>query len=449
MIFYFDRLDPDWSGHNFLSCRDTNSSGIGRFGVSPLASLIVRRAYTKEYGEGHPIYSKVKTFSTFRQFRGNYILPVSVGHDPSEWCGQDSKGNGANSLYPDRKNLFAHLSTQQLADIRANKMFLMLDQSHEGYHVPWLWEWFHNSCDLYKINPTQILYVTGDLESKNKYNDWVKANKIVNKILVVPHAHFEIQIYEVSTKVAAPSLRDHYDFKIKKLKDIKLYNALQKRPRSHRYWLIKNIIENGLLEDGINTSNDYDLLQTHINGLIENSASFEKVKKFLPLNSNFNNQEKQVFESGDCGFFLEKLNEDIMLNTWLTVVSEASFSDSDNQCFISEKTFKPIACHHPFIIYGNKHSLDNLKKLGYKTFSPFINEEYDRLSTWDRLDAIIKELTRLKAMSETDRLKWFFKMKPILEHNKKTLADNYIKKTPASILELSRHFWKNDVQRAN
>ena len=36
-------------------------------------------------------------------------------------------------------------------------------------------------------------------------------------------------------------------------------------------------------------------------------------------------------------------NEEIMLDPWLTVVSEASFGDSEGECFLSEKTCKPIA----------------------------------------------------------------------------------------------------------
>jgi len=45
--------------------------------------------------------------------------------------------------------------------------------------------------------------------------------------------------------------------------------------------------------------------------------------------------------------------------------------------FITEKTFRPIMAKHPFIIVGRPHILKHLRDIGYKTFSPFIDESYD------------------------------------------------------------------------
>ena len=126
-------------------------------------------------------------------------------------------------------------------------------------------------------------------------------------------------------------------------------------------------------------------------------------------------------------------NEQIMLDTWVTIISEASFGDSEHECFLSEKTFKPIACYHPFIIVGNKNSLYRLKELGYKTFSPFIDESYDTLNTWPRMEAITKEITRINRMSLTDKVEWFHNLKPILDYNYKLLKSRS-SRSPSSYL---------------
>ncbi len=68
-----------------------------------------------------------------------------------------------------------------------------------------------------------------------------------------------------------------------------------------------------------------------------------------------------------------------MLYFWCTVVSEAQYNDSQKSIFLSEKTFKPIACSHPFQILGAKGSLKELRKLGYLTFENLFDESYDEL----------------------------------------------------------------------
>jgi len=45
--------------------------------------------------------------------------------------------------------------------------------------------------------------------------------------------------------------------------------------------------------------------------------------------------------------------------------------------FITEKTFKPIAYHHPFMIYGVTGTLARLRELGFETFDNLFDESYD------------------------------------------------------------------------
>jgi hypothetical protein len=47
--------------------------------------------------------------------------------------------------------------------------------------------------------------------------------------------------------------------------------------------------------------------------------------------------------------------------------------------FLTEKTYRPMASLRPFIIVGAWHTLDFLKKIGFKTFSVIIDESYDNI----------------------------------------------------------------------
>jgi hypothetical protein len=58
---------------------------------------------------------------------------------------------------------------------------------------------------------------------------------------------------------------------------------------------------------------------------------------------------------------------------------------------LSEKIFKPISNLQPFLVIGDYLTLAELKKLGFKTFSPFIDESYDNeRDSYKRMELIEK-----------------------------------------------------------
>lgn len=64
--------------------------------------------------------------------------------------------------------------------------------------------------------------------------------------------------------------------------------------------------------------------------------------------------------------------------------------------FVSEKIFKPLAYHHPFIVYGTPGSLAYLHSLGFETFGHCIDESYDVETTvMAKLEKILAVLENL------------------------------------------------------
>lgn len=111
--------------------------------------------------------------------------------------------------------------------------------------------------------------------------------------------------------------------------------------------------------------------------------------------------------------------------SYFSVVSETTFYYKDsltNSRFLSEKTFKPILFKHPFILVTVPKSLRVLKKLGYRTFSPFIDESYDEeVNDNVRMLLIAKEIERLCNLTETELETFLISVKEICEHNYNTL----------------------------
>lgn len=66
--------------------------------------------------------------------------------------------------------------------------------------------------------------------------------------------------------------------------------------------------------------------------------------------------------------------------------------------FITEKTYKPIAHQHPFMIYGQSHTLARLHDLGFETYENLFDESYDHVAsavstvTDKKLDIIINNV---------------------------------------------------------
>lgn len=103
----------------------------------------------------------------------------------------------------------------------------------------------------------------------------------------------------------------------------------------------------------------------------------------------------------------------------------ASYSRSFAPSSITEKTYKPIACAKPFIVFSTPFFLDDLRKLGYKTFSPYIDESYDEeVDNQLRLDKIVNEIERISNLTEEEQTELLNNLSAVLDHNIKLLKSS-------------------------
>ena len=96
---------------------------------------------------------------------------------------------------------------------------------------------------------------------------------------------------------------------------------------------------------------------------------------------------------------------------------------------ISEKSYMGIRNGQPFIIFTTTGGiLEHLKKLGFKTFHPFIDESYDskNLTYEQRYRLLLNESKKLCEISEEEMKYKYDKMRDIIEHNLNILENNLI-----------------------
>jgi len=72
---------------------------------------------------------------------------------------------------------------------------------------------------------------------------------------------------------------------------------------------------------------------------------------------------------------------------------------------ITEKTNKPIACCKPFIAFSTPYFLEDVRQLGFETFSPYINESYDlETDNHKRLNMIVDEIEKIVNLPSNEYL---------------------------------------------
>lgn len=89
--------------------------------------------------------------------------------------------------------------------------------------------------------------------------------------------------------------------------------------------------------------------------------------------------------------------------------------------FVTEKTFKPVAFRHPFVVAGQSGTLDFLHRLGFETFENLWDESYDQILDWrQRCDAVINNVLSYRPCA------WDSITKQKLDHNHHRFFDQQL-----------------------
>jgi hypothetical protein len=184
-------------------------------------------------------------------------------------------------------------------------------------------------------------------------------------------------------------------------------------------------------------SREYRL--TFVNMLINHDLVEHCDIKFNPVCNNvhytqhqWQNKQLQVFKNNLENFY-ELNNADSSasadysssdyLRSAIEVVLETLFDDQRHH--LTEKILRPIATGRPFILASTQGSLLYLKSYGFKSFSPYINEEYDNVADPIlRLKMITAEMKRISVLSPNEKINLWTKLYQIADYNKQLFFSN-------------------------
>lgn len=335
--------------------------------------------------------------------------------------------------FPYNKKMDEIVSDLILTNKKNQDTKIIFDNAHEGHTIS-CFGGIHYFIDKLNLNPKLCYFTTGGMQAQEFYNKWCKERNIeeskkINIIVILPWER------HVKRRTEDPS---KFKFEIKK-KD-KLFLCFNRMSRLHRIALLGLFYENGLFEKSYYSfatelwGTPLTEILSHIKhyfpenyaAIIENQINQHMSDMPLKLNSDGIN-ENPNFVKNDDYIFYDNSYFSIVTETFFFKTPESNvYTLDENSIFFSEKIFKPIICKHPFIIASRPRSLEYLRKLGYKTFHPYIDESYDLIENdSERLLAIVRETERLSAFTDDQWIEWQTSVAAIVEHNCSTLLNKH------------------------
>jgi hypothetical protein len=254
----------------------------------------------------------------------------------------------------------------------SNFKIVFIDEKEGGFFHSDLF--FKKLYELYTniglSNSEQIIYITNSASITEEYNNFLQINGISNfmkvdtlDFYILSDAGYNIENYINLTSSKYTTILDrNVSYSIPNVDELdkkrtKYFLSLNRNSgRLHRPKLVLELIKNNLFDKGL-----ISLLKSEEFERFANENGNELYKEFIadryPFVVDYDDAE---LVSDMHNFFTKK---DMWMDTYFSVVSETSASD--DWCFITEKTVRPMIYYHPFIVWGNPGTLNRLRKLGY------------------------------------------------------------------------------------
>lgn len=193
-----------------------------------------------------------------------------------------------------------------------------------------------------------------------------------------------------------------------------------RKNRLHRVNLLEKMLELKPMNSDIVFLKDWNGIQTK--DLFTNKDLYNSIDTYVRKNNDL--------QPGENGAYVPSYN--LRYNIALEVISETRMESIIGEIFFSEKTYRPIRAGQLFLLQGQFNAVDELRKLGFKTFDNVIDHSYDNIKDESkRTDALFNELKRLHNLS-TDEWHdmWITTYNDRLfnqQHSRQTIQDWYHK----------------------
>lgn len=353
-------------------------------------------------------------FGKRSNFIGRYVYPIKVTPHFARFTGVDKIGSKLNGEF-----FWKHISAEVLDDVRSGCALIFLDWGQENFIERQEYIDFHNGLKNSGIPKSQIILAINSFNAKAVYEEWFPEDErcieVHNFPFLISHMsyhyteHADWRLTEESFRQSRNTIRqDYFIYPIR-------------RARDHRIALLHKLASDGILEKG-----DWSCLDKVG---IEHGLHMSSTHQFTDLDQERLTQlhdqiPRPLREEPDSNYLnvagWADRHSRQSENSYFYIASETYVHGVYKS--LTEKIFKPLINFQPFIFLAFPGALNELRRLGFKTFSPFINEDYDNeQDLYTRMKMISDEISRLCSMSKEDIHNWYWSMEEILIHNHRHL----------------------------
>ena len=297
---------------------------------------------------------------------------------------------------------------------------ILLDYSMEGFGDEVFGDLYNWSCQHNLQN--RLIYVSGDLNIKENYINWCCRNRVHPAMHAAFYGYFAVWASRHLSATAQSAMR-------------RRFMSLNRRPHYHRIMMMtilqrRSLIDHGTIsmpadfrEPDIGWAKDQwdlkrlweELKDLQIGFLDRYESDFQELCKRLPLIA-----DRTDFETNHALDF----NTDLYSEHPINLITETlCFTTS---AFVSEKIWKPMAAGQIFLVLSGPYYLRGLRKIGFKTFAPYINEDYDdETEPIARANLVARELKRLVSMNNQEFIDMLKYCNAAIEHNRNLIVDQH------------------------
>lgn len=393
-------------------------------------SLSQSYTYLKQHCFRHMVELEENSVFFGKQTRGKYIYPIKVTLHFARFTGFDRLGLKQNGEF-----FWKHISEEVLCDLKNGKACIFLDWANENFIAQPEYNDLHKSLELSGLPKESIVLSINSFNGREVYESWFPEHERRLEVRNLPYlmtniSHFfdvnpQARVNDLSFYNSREKLREHY------------FLFPNHRGRPHRLGFIFKLASENLLDLGdwsLLDSTSFDTAHYEAGKIFSLTDNIHQLKGKFP--HTLKDEPHKTFES-EVGWEAGGTSRPY-LNSYFYIASE-TYTHLPYKS-ITEKVFKPIANLQPFFFIAFPGALEELRKLGFRTFSPWIDESYDNEHDYvTRMNKIFTEIQKLCSMPKLNIHNWYWEMKDILIYNRNLLLEKY-KSEPLS-LEFIEHLY--------
>lgn len=316
------------------------------------------------------------------------------------------------------------IPTKIIEHVKSGKVKILISLIHDPLYDDNSIRTFELEMQKLGIDGSNIIFLGGSKFSEYYEKHPSSKVKIYNGHLFIKGYVDEINTFPVVGNLGYMcELLEEKDLDSTKIRKHKFLSPNRTMEKPQRTMMGYFALKYDLLKDGLFTFIQ-KLEKDRIKNIIQRVYvdSDENVEKYASELENLLPYEDDTHElpsDKKQAFGVRNNKKEWYADSYFHLVTETFFGPN---VFLSEKIFKPISNLQPFLVFGDYLTLAELRRLGFKTFEPFIDESYDlEIDPKKRMLLLEKELLKLKNMPIEELHNWYYSITDILLYNQKHL----------------------------